>query len=153
MDREALWVNVAYGIALAFLALSTFEGAIAVLIRLRTGGTEWGIGLAQAGRVALTSALIIIVALVRLVQVIRAKGLAYIPSTSTSIKILRTISLILLAICAVYKVSLLIPVWGLMFSAFDGLFPLALSIVLFEASRLAALEHSVRSAKARPAAD
>jgi hypothetical protein len=150
MDRETLWVNVTYGIALAFVAISTFEGAILVLSRLRIGGIEWGIGLAQAGRIALTSALIIIIALVRLVQVIRSKGLAYIPSTSTSIKFLRTVSLILLVVCAAYKVltlgaMLLVPGLGLMSAAFDNLFPVALSVVLFEASRLAALEHGVVS--------
>jgi hypothetical protein len=150
MNRETLWVNVAYGIALVFLAISTFEGAVLALNRLRIGGMEWGIGLAQAGGVALASALIIIVTVARLAQVIRSKGLAYVPSTSISIKVLRTISLILLVVCAIYKVLtfgalFLVPGLGLAATAFGSIFPVALSIVLFEASRLAALEHSVVS--------
>src|SRR5262245_2813335 len=146
MDRETLWVNVAYGIALVFVAISTLEGATVAVARFRIGGIESSIGWAQAGRVALTSMLIIIIALVRLVQVIRSKGLLYIPSTGASIKVLRTISLVLLVACAAYEVLtvgaiLLVPGLGLVSAAFDSFFPVALSVVLFEASRLAALEH------------
>lgn len=149
MKREAVWINAAYGIALIVIVLSAFRTAYTTLRPFVIEGSGHKVGWVLAGQIAFVSALIILVALARLVHVVRHKGLIYVPPRGAGGQVLRTLSLVLLVACALYKVLAYGIALGVPFGAyalmFDHLFPVAVSVIVFEASRIFALEHNAVS--------
>ncbi len=148
MEKETKLIFGAYILALAAVVFSSFQSAYKILAPFLFEGAGHKVGWVLAIQLISLSALVGIVALTRLIVVIKQGGLKKAVPTVALGKFLRYLSLIFLFMAIIYKVTAYSIAIGIPFGWVALIFehlvpPFALILVLFEASRIYALESAI----------
>jgi len=149
VKREALWISVIYGVALVIVGLLIFRGAYQTLKPFVIEGSGHKVGWVMAAQIGTVSAFSLIIIFARLVNIARSKGLTFVAPRGAARQLLRVVSLSILAMCVIYKILAYGVAFGIPYGAyalmFDHLIPITFAVVMFEGSRVFALEQTVLS--------